>query len=146
LAFGVILAGCLINYYVSIPRGKGEGLDMLRYVQEHYQPGDIVYSISDGAAIGFKYYAPDLDQYEMNPCEVPDPGSLSPLTRSSLGILTADLETIQYNRAWVIWSDFPMSTMCEYDRAKALVENEQLIMISREDEFVKAGLWLVERR
>jgi hypothetical protein len=146
ISAGLILAMCLINYYVTIPKGKGEGLDMLRYVQEHYQTGDIVYSISDGSAVGFKYYTPELSQFEMTPCEFPDPGSLSPPTREALGIVTADLEVIPFTRAWVVWSDFPMSTLCEFDRAKAYVENSPLIMISRDDEFVRAGLWLVERK
>lgn len=103
----------------SVPRlilraGDSEKmLDLTRYLDSHYQPGDVVYHVGDGSWIDMiNYTSRPWIHYKMPLCG-PVRGSLSQLTRSGLGVQLAPLEQLTWSRAWIITAVSPMTPECE---------------------------------
>jgi len=139
----VLLAG-MGGYYLYNPQNKGSVTDIIQPVREAWQPGDVVYHINDGTAIGWGSYAPDLPQYKQPPCEQRTLGELTDQTRTAAGIIEREFDTLGYfRRAWVVWSYGPTSSPCEAQNAEAIIGDRDPFRMD-ESEYVMAGIWLIE--
>ncbi len=145
----VILAG-LIGHFIYNPANKGganETVNLIREVRQQIQPGDIIYHVNDGSALSWSWYAPDLEQYELpsgDLCGRSDPGSLSDKTRAAVGIQQAELTSLDYKRAWLIYSIGPLTTQCEEQIAADLRDKSSQYRLVWEDDLITTGVYLYE--
>jgi hypothetical protein len=117
----------LAGYYIFNPTNKGTDLQTIAMIRAEWQPGDLIYHVSDNSALFWSYYGRDLPQFEMPNCGV-DLGSLSAPTRQAIGIQQLPLDQLPpYKRLWIIWGAAATATACEDDQAAQLVANAQLI-------------------
>lgn len=108
------------------PETKGGGLETItRMIYEQWQEGDIIYHAVATTALPMDYYLPDKPQYILD--EVQSPGLLRHEIQDALGFERASLESLEYKRAWVIWSQDPTMSevawkrMTEYTTGAPLV-------------------------
>lgn len=111
---------------------------LMEYVEQHYQPGDIVYLNSDGTWVNGSPDREDLPIYKSPDCGTVL-GGLTELTRQSMGMQEAPLDQIPHTRAWVIWSDGPLDPACNAD----LRPEGEPVLVSIDEGYVFEGLWLV---
>ncbi len=142
LVVPVMLSG-LIGYYRYNVTNKGDTPEIVQLVREQYHPGDLIYHLNDGTAVGWMYYGQDMAQAEIPTCQ-PDPGGLSEQTRSAMGIPQIDLAQSPARRVWIVWGDGPTSQVCEQQAGRALTSRAQLVKLIRDDPYVYTGVWLYE--
>jgi hypothetical protein len=132
--------------YVYARANKTSGaLLSLRYIQAHWQPGDIVYHFGDDSWINTTPYN-NYPNYMAPDCG-PTLGQLSPATRQAIGVQTRPLNSLSYKRAWVIWSDGPLEPSCWTGQLQSLgLDPAKPITVTEDNEYVTAGLWLLERK
>lgn len=143
------------GYYINISNMKGEGatqplLSTLDYIKAHWQPGDIIYYTDDSPMINLMPYAGDMPQYKLPACDektgyAPVLGSLSDSTRQALGIQTANIADIEYQRAWVFAPRSPLHPECYEKQIEHIApEGKQLITVD-DNQFISSGIWLLEK-
>ncbi len=142
------------GYYKNIPAMKNDGavsplIDALDYVKANWQNGDVLYYTDDGPMINLLPYAGNLPQYEMTACgdrlnTGPVLGSLSPSTREAIGITMAELNELQFKRAWVFAPRSPLHPQCYEDHIAPFASGDPLIVVD-DNQFITSGVWLVER-
>lgn len=138
LLLAPVFGAGLYGYFRYNPGNKGDVTVAIDQVRAEWQPGDVVYHVNDGSAIGWAWYAPDLPQLEMADCGQRNLGALSAQTRFELGF---KLGEEPQGRVWVVSSEGPTSTQCEHDSAAPLVKGPPVILV-RDDQYVYAGVWL----
>jgi hypothetical protein len=117
----------MLGYFAYNAINKGTDIQTIAMIRADWQPGDLIYHVSDNSALFWSYYGQDLPQYEMPNCGL-DLGSLSGPTRQELGIQQLALDQLpDHKRLWIIWGATATAVACEDDAAKALVANAQLI-------------------
>lgn len=149
----VLVAG-LGGYYRNIFAMKNDGAvsplaDAFAYVKAHWQDGDVIYYTDDGPMINILPYAGDLPQYMIEACGErfnygPVLGSLSPATRSAIGIQIAELSDIPHTRAWVFAPHSPLHPQCYEDHIAPITIGDPLIVVD-DNQFISSGVWLVEK-
>jgi hypothetical protein len=131
-------------YVYAAPNKSFNQVDAdLKYIQAHWQPGDVVFNNGDDPFIGLYSISPDLPQYRISECSA-GIGGLSDATRSALGVkmVTPDLD---YKRAWIIWEYTPLSRVdrnCVADLFSLDLEKPVYGRIS--NEYIDIGLYLLE--
>jgi len=138
----VITAG-LFGFYKYNPLNKGDTIGMILTVASQWQPGDLIVHANDGSMVGWMAYAPMFPQVRMPSCDREPEGALSNQTRQALGLIGSNPAMIPHNRLWVIWSLGPTSPQCEVDQMQQLIDSAKTILITRDDDFVRSGIWLI---
>lgn len=121
---------------------KSDNGEWIEPIREGWEPGDIVYSLNDSAALSMVHRAPDLTSYKMPDC--PDQASLGALTsqtREALGIRELPIDQIE-GRAWVVISVSPVSPKCEVAAAERFAADGEQVRKIHISEFVDAGIYL----
>jgi hypothetical protein len=135
-----------VSIYAFARGNKTSGaLISLGYIQEHWQPGDIVYHFGDDSWVNTTPY----DNYPnyMAPACDRTLGELSPATRQAIGVQILPLSSLSYTRAWVIWSDGPLEPTCWTAQLQALgLDPNWPIKVTEDSEYVYDGLWLLEKK
>jgi hypothetical protein len=139
-----LLLICDGNILANTPKNKASGAAVeLAYVQAHWQPGDILYHFSDDSWV--LTAGNPLPNYKAPDC-APTLGALSPATRAAIGEQIAPLSSLQYKRAWLIWSDGPLNPACSRTQLTALgLDPDKPLLLTQDDEYVYEGLWMVEK-
>ena len=132
------------SLYVFARANKTSGASIaLTYVQAHWQPGDIVYSFGDDGWVNTTPYD-TLPTYKAPDCGV-TLGALSLATRAAIGMQIKPLSSLDYKRAWLLWSDSPVAPICASSQLTALgLDPKKPILITAQSEYVFEGLWLKE--
>lgn len=100
----LLLVNLPLNYNPRLYRGDdGDTTDLLEIIDERWQAGDVVYHTSDGTMINFLPYTstPYEDNFVMPSCDATY-GSLTPETRSMMGVETVSLDALDWSRAWIV--------------------------------------------
>ena len=115
----------------------------LAYIQEHWQPGDIVYHFTDDSWVNTTPYN-SLPNYKAPDCG-PTMGELSLATRAAIGQPTMALKDLTYKRAWLLWSDSPNSPTCDIAQLTSLgLDPKKPLLVLADDEYYFDGLWLLK--
>ena len=140
------------GYFKNIPDMKSDGAispltSALDYVRAHWQDGDVIYYTDDGPMINLSPYASELPQFMMSACgdrlnAGPVLGSLSPATRAAIGIPLAELNEINYRRAWVFAPRSPLHPVCYEEQIAPYTPGDPLIVVD-DNIFIESGVWLV---
>jgi uncharacterized membrane protein len=115
----------------------------LKYIQNHWQTGDVILNTGDDPWVSLYPYAPDLPQYRISDCAA-GIGGLSQATRDALGVQNAPAG-LQFKRAWIIWEFTPLSRVprnCVADKYGLDIDRPLAGKVV--NEYVDAGVWLVE--
>jgi hypothetical protein len=122
----VLLAGGLLGWSAEI---KGGRLDQAAAnLQAAIRPGDIVYHITPTTYLPFSLYsAPDEREY-LYPLP-PDTsyGLLSYPTQIKLDLPRADLSSLDYNRAWIVYARDPLLPPAVVDDLAPIIDQAQLV-------------------
>lgn len=109
----LLLVGVLF-YYPTQLNFKGGGYITPRVIVPI--TGDIIYHLNPGTLVQFHLdYVGDLPQY-LAPNSAGSLGTLTPATLAAMGVTQAPLDSLQWRRAWVVWSAGPTTALTE-DRA-----------------------------
>lgn len=143
------------GYYTNISNMKGEGATMpllsaLDYVKEHWQEGDVIYYTDDSPMINLMPYAGDMPQYKLPACDervgyAPVLGSLSDTTRVALGVQTANIEDVEYQRAWIFAPRSPLHPQCYDKQIEFIAPEGQQVLTVDDNPFITSGIWLLEK-
>lgn len=149
-----LLVASLVHYYRAIADIKSEGdvtsvHEVMGYITEHWQPGDVIYHTDDSSMIDFIPYL-SLPQYRMPPCGEtpnwgPSIGSLTAATRAAIGVKVMDLQDIPHTRAWVLAPRGPLQTACYLKQIEALTPGEPLLYVDQ-NKLIVSGVWLLDGR
>lgn len=140
-----VLAAGLVGFYQDIIQFKSTTLDAVDWVMERWQPGDIIYSINDGTWVSWSAYVTDRPIYLMPECPGQhDRGALSPLTREALGVPIAELDELEFKRAWVLWHNGATAHPCNIRKAEALLAGYEPLLIAEDSAFVFSGIWMID--
>jgi hypothetical protein len=117
----------------------------LAYIQAHWQPGDIIYSYTDDGWVNTVPYD-TYPNYKAPDCGV-TLGALSSATRQAIGEQIVPLSKLKFARAWLIWSDSPLSPVCSNDQLISLgLDPKKPLLITANNEYYFDGLWLLEKK
>lgn len=108
-----------VLHFVHAPEQKGDA-EIFRYVD--FRPGDVIYHANDGSLQIAQAYTPNWPHYEL-PATWRDMGVLSPATRAAYGVQIAPLESLTWNRAWLIYAANPMTSTAEDQAIADLLEH-----------------------
>ena len=139
----VLVAGW-VGYWVDISGVKSNTQDYIAQVRAEWEPGDILYSTSDGSTVTWSAYAPDLPLYQMPEAGAHDRGALSPATRFYLGVQMAELDELEYNRAWILYVNGATVAAENAARAEAIIARGAPVIPVVDTDLVTSGIWLVE--
>jgi len=102
--WGLVLIAGLVSYN---PARKGGELDaMSAHINDNWRAGDVVYYVTGTAALPFDYYLGDKPAYILD--EELHAGLLQTHLQEAFGYRRAALESLDCQRAWVIWPADPM--------------------------------------
>jgi hypothetical protein len=88
----------------------------------------------------------DLPDYKAPDCG-PTPGGLSPATRAAVGQQIQPLSALAYRRAWLLWSDSPLTPACSAAQLTSLgLDPHHPLLVTENSEYVFDGLWLLEKQ
>jgi uncharacterized membrane protein len=135
-----------LSMYVYARENKTSGASLaLAYIQVHWQSGDIVYHFGDDSWVNTSPYN-DLPDYKAPDCG-PTPGGLSPATRAAVGQQIQPLSALAYRRAWLLWSDSPLTPACSAAQLTSLgLDPHHPLLVTENSEYVFDGLWLLEKQ
>lgn len=142
LLLPVLLAGWF-GYVADIINIKSNTINYVDVVRQQWQPGDILYSTSDGSTITWLTYASDLPLYQMPEQGEHDRGALSPQTREAIGVQIMPLEDIEYTRAWVLFINGATTAAPNAAYAEGIVNGGQQIQYVADTDMVSSGIWLI---
>jgi hypothetical protein len=134
------------SMYIYARENKtSDAIIALSYIQAHWQPGDIIYHFADDSWVNtFPYFS--LPSYKAPDCGV-TLGALSPATRQAIGEQIIPLDNLIYKRAWLLWSDSPLTPTCSDSQLISLGLNpKKPLLITASDEYYFDGLWLLEHK
>jgi hypothetical protein len=121
-------------------------LQVVKYIDSHWQTGDVVFHLGDGSYVNMTPYAAHpADHVKMAPCG-PTRGELSPLTRLALGEQTVAIEALQAKRVWLFTAESPMTPQCEQDFVDRIAESSAPILCVRDDEMVNECVYLLDNQ
>lgn len=132
-----------IYLYATDNKTNDASADMLAYLRENWQPGDIILDMSDETWINMTAATSEFPHYRMAECNFMQ-GELSDATRRALGVayLTPGLP---YRRAWVPLTITPLDNGSSDCVAKELgldLEKPDRLFIQSEN--MISGLWIVQ--
>jgi hypothetical protein len=116
---------------------------VIDYIAEHYQPGDVIYHNSDGffvALEAWQSFPKDAVLARVPECD-PVLGGLSPVTRQNIGETEGPLP--DGIRTWTFALASPLGPQCELDTLEVYgLLDQPPVMCSRDDQLVSACLYL----
>jgi len=142
------LVGTALGHYLWNVDFKGATINYADDVAAQWRYGDVMIHANEGtlmelhqSAIGAHF------QFILPRCDSPNIGALSFATQNAMGIRALDPETLRWERAWFVWAWPPTVTQCEVNRAQAFLASHPhtLVYAIRNDEFVAANIYLVQR-
>jgi hypothetical protein len=137
----ILICDISIYAYSSYSKDDGSRLD-LAYIQQHWQPGDVVLENSAQSWVNMTPYAPDLPRYFIPQCSSEN-GRLSAATSQVLGMQDAPSD-LTYTRAWVIWLYSPLTRVAE-NCAQDLYHLSAPVQVTIDNEYIYYGLWLANK-
>jgi uncharacterized membrane protein len=141
----LILVSDVSMYVYAAPNKTSGATVALAYIQAHWQPGDIIYSYTDDGWVNTKPYNIQ-PEYKAPDCGI-TLGNLSASTRQAIGQQIRPLSALTYTRAWVIWSESPLTPACAADQLPAIgLDPNKPVLITASDEYYYDGLWLLEHQ
>lgn len=145
---GPVMAAALVGYYTLNRDNKGQAYaDAYATVAAHWQPGDVLVSNQEGGVMGARYSAlAGRPAYLMPRCGLII-GGLSDTTRAAMGMEAADPAALPWSRVWFVLGEAPTIPACNVEASHAFLaaHRSTLWATMREDEFVLAQVWLVQR-
>jgi hypothetical protein len=137
-----------VSVYVYARENKTSGASIaLAYIQAYWQPGDVIYHFGDDSWVNTTPYN-SLPNYKAPDCGA-TLGSLSPATRIAIGQQIVPLSSLTYQRAWLLWSESPLTPPCLDDQLTSLGMDPKkplLLLTTTSNEYVFEGLWLLEHK
>jgi len=154
---GITLVAGMVGHYTYNAENKGTTTTWVHEIVDQLHDGDIVVALNDNGVIAMKTYAPNTKMYKLKGCGAEPWGSLSPGTRTAIGIEERSLdqliplsagkwEPLQiYSRVFFISTVAPISPECEIDMANEIIalDNTRLIHELVNDEYAQAGIYIV---
>ena len=154
---GVTLLAGLYGHYAYNAENKGTTTTWVHEVVESMENGDVVLSLNDNGIIAMKTYAPGIPLFKLEGCGAEPLGSLSPATRTAIGIEERSIDQLipgnagiweplqVYNRIYFISTIAPVSPACEIAVANEIISggNVTLIQELANDEYAQAGIYLI---
>jgi hypothetical protein len=132
------------SLYLFARANKTSGASIaLAYIQSRWQPGDIVYAFGDDGWVNTTPYS-NLPIFKAPDCGL-TLGALSPATRQAIGMQVRPLSSLDYKRAWLLWSDSPVAPTCAASQLTSLgLDPKKPLLVTAQSEYVFEGLWLKE--
>jgi hypothetical protein len=118
-------------------------LQMINIINEHWRDGDLLYYTDDGTFVIGSLSWTNIDNAILaKPCGVVY-GSLSPLTRSALGMRVDLLPDDYPGRVWIVADETPLTPSCQLHdiRSKGWLNSEP-VFCSNDTELVRSCLYL----
>jgi hypothetical protein len=141
----LILVTDVSMYLFAAPNKRSGATVALEYIQAHWQPGDIIYSYTDDGWVNTEPYNTQ-PEYKAPDCGI-TLGNLSASTRQAIGQQILPLSSLTYTRAWVIWSESPLTPACAASQLPAIgLDPKKPVLVTASDEYYYDGLWLLERK
>jgi|GEM_PF-1824075 len=143
-----LMLASLVGHYLWNPSHKENTQAYVSAIRTQWREGDVMIHANEGTLMELHNQLPDLPQYILPRCSQNNLGGLSAVTRQAMGMVEAEPKRLAWSRAWFVWSWPPTVTQCEVDHARAFLESYhyRLAYAIRNDEYVSANIWLVERR
>ena len=135
-----------VSMYVYARENKTSGASIaLAYIQAHWQPGDMIYHFGDDSWVNTTPYN-SLPNYKAPDCSA-TLGALSPATRAAIGQQIVPLSSLTYQRAWLLWSESPLTPPCLDSQLTSLgLDPKKPLLTTTSNEYVFEGLWLLENK
>jgi hypothetical protein len=143
-----VMALALVGYYASNADNKGRAYeDAYTLVAAQLQPGDVLLTNQEGGVLSARYSALDGQTVYLLPRCGHIIGGLSAATRAAMGIAEATPESLQWRRLWFLLGAAPTIPACNVEQSRAFLSahRARLVTTMRDDAFVTAQVWLVER-
>jgi mannosyltransferase len=144
--FIVPLALSPLAYYFNVDAAKTDNgiTPYILSLRSSYQPGDLICSTSDGAAVMVAAYFPETEA-----CKIVSPqdpaGALSPITRQAIGIQEHTFGDLRYKRLWLFAGYIPLQAPLEAQSIRRWVSGMQLLKTFADDDFVWSGVYYAKR-
>jgi len=139
-----LLTWGVFGFHVYNLQNKASSDFWIQGIRADWQPGSVVYTLNDSAALAMLHGAPELPSYKMPDCPgQASLGALTPLTRDALGINELPVDELP-ERYFVVLSLSPVSPACEVDFGEQTAAEDQLLMTIHENQFIRARVYLHE--
>lgn len=131
---------------------KGFAWPAAGQVAARFEPGDVIYHVNSGTLFQWHAdYPRQADPQYMAPPFAGDLGALTPQTVGALGIEQTDLEALDWQRAWVVWSAGPTAGQAQDDWIAAVLARHPRhelvsdLSVPWLGNLTAGGVWLVYR-
>lgn len=126
------------------PDTKGAGLnEITAQINYQWQPGDVIYHATGTTALPFDWYLPDKPQYVLD--ELQSPGLLSYPIQDAFKLERTPLESLEYKRAWIVWSQDPIMSLSAWQRLTEYVNGAHLVGVINYWQAAPVKIFLKER-
>lgn len=143
-----VMALALVGYYqVNAENKGGDYAEGYALVAAQMRPGDVVVTNQEGGVLTARYSAlADQTVYLLPRCGHVI-GGLSDATRAAMGIVEAEPDALRWRRLWFILGEAPTIPACNVEQSRAFLTTHgaRLVTTMRDDAFVTAQVWLIER-
>jgi uncharacterized membrane protein len=147
LVIPIVAANLISLYYFGDQRKNDDAnIDVLQTIEADWQPGDIIYHISDASWINMTPYAGISagQHYKFSDCGTVL-GALTTSTRNAMGYQVAQLEDIPYIRAWIITAETPMNPPCDMDYVRQFTGNTSPVSCFTDTQYIRGCIYLVDQ-
>jgi hypothetical protein len=145
---GPVMVLALVGYYTSNSLNKGGDYAAgFENIAAQVQPGDVFVANQEGGVMTARYSALAGQMVYLLPRCGHVIGGLSEQTRAAMGMAEAAPESLRWRRLWFIVGEAPTIPQCNVEQSRALLSTHRarLVVTMRDDAFVTAQVWLVER-
>lgn len=141
----VLIAGTTGHYLYNAPN-KGDTADWIIGITSQWREGDAILALNDNGVVAVNTYAPGYRYYKVPCCGQESFGSLSPHTRSAIGVIEKDIEEIEAERIWYISTVAPVSPLCEEQETKRIIKDYEarLTETLADSDYREAGVYLID--
>ena len=140
----IMISDVSIYVYARVNKTSGASI-ALTYIQEHWQPGDVIYHFGDDSWVNTTPYN-SLPNYKAPDCGA-TLGALSAKTRTAIGQKIIPISSLTYKRAWLLWSESPLTPPCSDSQLTSLgLDPKKPLLTTTNNEYIFDGLWLLEHK
>jgi hypothetical protein len=144
----VMVISLLQSYDPHYARGEdGRITTLLETIDSNWNPGDMVYHISDGTLVNYLPYATKSvgRNFIIPKCDAMF-GSLSEQTRTALGVSTIAISDLNWQRAWIATvQDTPIEPACKMQEMNQYLSGDVQVVQCLPMELGRVCLYLVTK-
>lgn len=122
---------------------KTDGGNVLDYINQHWQTGDVIVSTGDSQYVNLMNYT-DKPLILLNECQLPL-GGLTERTRRAMGYTSLDWDDIRAGRVWFLHGITPLVHQCNIDQANQITAGRNPVLVEQNDTMIFSAVWLLTK-